>query len=102
MTMDENLARLRAHHNNISRYRRLLRQAFASGTPVHRTATFRRGGRSAKPFRFDLPERLQGAKAWSTVACCRRDAMSTTFNLGRPGSGSFPLALLKRFFVREY
>jgi hypothetical protein len=25
MTMDENLARLRAHHNNISRYRRLLR-----------------------------------------------------------------------------
>ncbi|MCS3929268.1 hypothetical protein M2175_004299 [Bradyrhizobium elkanii] len=25
MTMDDNLARLRAHHNNISRYRRLLR-----------------------------------------------------------------------------
>jgi hypothetical protein len=25
MTTDENLARLRAHHNNISRYRRLLR-----------------------------------------------------------------------------
>ncbi|MDI3560234.1 hypothetical protein OWC48_07355 [Bradyrhizobium sp. Arg816] len=26
--MDENLARLRAHHNNISRYRRLLRTKF--------------------------------------------------------------------------
>ncbi|AHY50682.1 hypothetical protein [Bradyrhizobium japonicum] len=25
MTTDENLTRLRAHHNNISRYRRLLR-----------------------------------------------------------------------------
>ena len=25
MMMDDNLARLRAHHNNISRYRRLLR-----------------------------------------------------------------------------
>ncbi len=34
-------------------------EAFAFGTPVYRTAAFRGGGCSAKPFRFDLSDRLQ-------------------------------------------